>query len=176
MSDPPLVVEPVIGFRTWLLTDNHELRGVAKAHVWTGQPAICDQPFVKTTLPRSHPVPHADCQCGYWLFSTYAWLRSKSVCWGTQIRSVRGVALGWGRTVVCEHGWRVQYAKPMALLAWPERRSVVSEPFSGTSEMAAYWAGVCERTADALGVPLSEDADELIAHAERLREQALSAA
>jgi hypothetical protein len=65
-------------------------------------------------------APRRDCSCGYYAFFTLKQLEQdiNFVYHGRQPRyKVLGAVVGWGRILLCEDGWRSEYARPLALLA-----------------------------------------------------------
>jgi len=60
---------------------------------------------------RGHQAPHRDCLCG---FSAYYTLPEEPDLPAPEV--VWGAVVAWGRIVECEHGFRAQFARPVALL------------------------------------------------------------
>lgn len=162
-------IEPEIGFRIWRMgEDDLTLRGtVVDRYVW---PHIEDaaaecMPFPNFIEPESIPhkpavVPVRDCNCGFYGYSTYADLQDHQ--YWQPLRIVRGVVVGWGKTWTAEHGWRCKFARPVALLAWPERRITVTEPF-GRAHMhdRDKWEEVLRHIAVRYNIPVCHSPEEL---------------
>jgi hypothetical protein len=64
-------------------------------------------------------APQGDCRCGLyaleepWDFAGY--LPSRHFGVASEANAVIGVVAGWGRAFRGEHGWRTQFARPVAL-------------------------------------------------------------
>jgi hypothetical protein len=124
----PDAISPVVGYRVWVAaTDAGQepvLRSVFRDLEWpVAEPfaADCVVPLVPLKQQREHPdegVPARSCTCGVYL------LKSPDVdrwCSG-QPESLRpgfivgGVVSGWGKFLEASEGYRVQFARPVALL------------------------------------------------------------
>jgi hypothetical protein len=70
------------------------------------------------------PAPQRDCACGLyalqepWDFAGYLPARHFGVSY--QANTVIGVVAGWGRAFRGKHGWRAQFARPVALYSTPD--------------------------------------------------------
>jgi hypothetical protein len=156
-----LVAQPLVGFRHWgarrgalysgifvagRFMPNPALRMVAPRVRPVPWPANEDHP-AKCFALGGHAAPQRDCNCG---FAAYYELPAEPAMPAPE--AVWGAIAAWGRIVECEHGFRAQYARPIALL---ERRYPDD----------AYEHGRrLENAADAYGIPLLAH-DELIAYA-----------
>jgi hypothetical protein len=94
-----------------------------------------------------HDAPHRDCNCG---FAAYYELPAEPEMPAPE--AVWGVIAAWGHVVECEHGFRAQFARPVALL---ERR-YPDDPYERGRRL--------ENVAEAYEIPLLER-DELVAYA-----------
>src|SRR4030095_5891542 len=75
-----------------------------------------------------HMVPNLNCQCGFWAYDSLPHMKtSTNYCWGSMIKSVRGVIIAWGRIQLTEKGFRAEYAQPIALQKWSDRRFISSQ-------------------------------------------------
>lgn len=114
----PDLIEPVVGFRKWMLREDGELVSPLAGVVWSGEPlrARC--------LPRSarlragrradawheEGAPAPDCACGVYAF------HAPYSAWELDAMSlVPGVVAMWGRIEVHDDGMRAEYAQPVAL-------------------------------------------------------------
>jgi hypothetical protein len=183
-------IEPVVGYRTWRMTEDLDLVGVvyskaiwpfpadARAEclhygratswaAWHGPEGDLEQ------LPPKHKpsqVPVKDCNCGFYGYWSYPIVQARSVSMFSTIQTLRGVCLGWGKTWLAEHGWRSKYARPIGFLSWPERRNNVRNPFKQVTEEdrkeTDHWNRVAEQIAIRYNVPLVETPSELLDIAE----------
>ena len=153
------VAEPLVGFRQWGARRGGLYSGIFVAGRFLPNPALsmvapraAPSPWpteghrAATCLAiGGHEAPARDCNCGY---AAYYALPAEPGLPARQ--AVWGVVVAWGRIVECEHGFRAQYARPVALL---DREN----PFDPRRRAAA-------RAAERYGLPLLER-DELVAYA-----------
>jgi hypothetical protein len=165
-SGAPDFIDPVSGWRTWLVVQGHDgarLASVSFPALWPRRQrlrASCGRGFHNGSGPplrADHVAPSLDCSCGI-----YA---ARSIDRATQIadcatarfrdclgRPVLGAALGlvslWGTVVDCTQGWRAAYAYPA--------RVYVLEPAYGGGR--AHVAGAGELAADLRGYGVPVDA------------------
>jgi hypothetical protein len=155
------VAQPLVGFRRWAAVRGALYSGIFVAGRFVPNPALgmiaprakpipwptsADR-VAKCFALRGHDAPHRDCNCG---FSAYYELPAEPELPAPE--AVWGVICAWGRIVECEHGFRAQYARPVALL---DRRN--PDDFRERGRRAA-------NAAEAYGIPLLERA-ELLAYA-----------
>lgn len=161
---PQLYIDPFVGYRMWLVTEDLDLTGcIYNEHVHRPDrdvPARCEQK--KKDEPR-HSAPYATHTCGYWAFNTFERVSTFTVGTGKFIRGVRGVCIGWGRMVLCEHGFRAQFVRPVALLHWPDRRD---HPGAEVGPDGDVWNERAERVAERYRIPYVPDSVSLeaVAH------------
>ncbi len=182
----PDYIEPVLGWRTWLVVQGHggaRLASVSFPALWPRRrrlSAECGRGFHTGAGPPlhiEHRAPSVDCSCG--IYATWNLDRATQIadcatarfrdCLG---RAVLGAALGevslWGRVVECAHGWRAAYAYPAriyVLAASYGRRSQVVSAEELAAELVDYGVPVdalqCNSTLEirrALGDERSERA------------------
>lgn len=172
---PQLYTEPIAGYRTWVMEgDTPEISGVIHRVIWppgTDAHAECR----KHILPSGglapgkrrsrHMVPSLKCQCGFWAYNDLHTMKaSNSYCWGSVIKSVRGVIIAWGRIQITELGFRAEYARPVGFLRWDERRPQAKEPDFLSDEMLAqreFYNHQLERISDVYQIPLVNTEKEL---------------
>jgi hypothetical protein len=118
VSDPPLVLGPVYGLRTWLVEGPAGAERLVGAHtgvVWPGDGALLE---AACPVEPTHAPPAPGCTCGL-----YAWHPSKAtarrVC-GVR-REVPGVLEAAGALEVHDDGFRAERGRPHALVLLPGR-------------------------------------------------------
>ena len=159
----PDYIDPVKGWRTWLVVQGHDaarLASVSFPALWPRRrrlSAECGRGFHTGAGPPlrvDHRAPSMDCSCG--IYATWSLDRATQIadcatarfrdCLG---RSVLGAAVGevslWGKVVECAHGWR-------AAFAYPARIYVLAPPYGRRSQVATGDELVAELTA--YGVPV----------------------
>lgn len=166
MTDPhveiesaPDYIEPVRGWRTWLIVHSHDgarLASVSFPALWPRRrrlSAECGRGFHAGTGPPlgvAHTAPSIDCSCG--IYATWDVDRAAQIadcatarfrdCLG---RPVLGAALGevalWGRVVECAGGWRGAYAYPSrihVLSPSSGRRTQVASEHDLVADLGSY--------------------------------------
>lgn len=164
-----LYMTPVGGFRVWRISpDGQEpklLPLIADVPgAWScdhDEPARCislgahtQQPKPGTCQKGGRPV-NAECSCGVYGYWSYDDLRGHPYGWASASDIVRGVVCAWGRVVLAEKGFRAEYARPAAFLAWPERRE--QPRLNPGAPASTYGRGQNHRialAAERYGVPL----------------------
>lgn len=172
---PKLYTEPIAGFRTWLMDEKEPLiKGVVHNLVWPSDEdptAECRKHHRPTgeMMPGKrktrHKVPSLKCQCGFWAYEDYATLqKAGNYCWGSMIKSVRGVMIAWGRVQLTERGFRAEHARPVALLEWRDRRHRPQQwQFDKKEQIVRdFWNDRLEKIATTYNVPLLGTEQELI--------------
>jgi hypothetical protein len=135
VSDPPsaapeLVVGAWRGYRVWRIAGDRLTGWWHTNYVWAPGVSEASCAARRWTLRgrrARHPdraAPQRDCRCGLyalrepWDFAGY--LPSGQFGYYDDSNVVIGVVAGWGRAFRGEHGWRVQFARPVALYRSPE--------------------------------------------------------
>jgi hypothetical protein len=132
-------MEPILGYRAWLADREGRLRSVSMDHVWwepgRAVEATCYKPVHRFDDTARGPAPHdVNHPCGWHAYSTLAALLADRADGmepreTTELSLVRGIVEGGGRTVEHEHGWRAQFALPVAIIRFvpddPQLRSRV---------------------------------------------------
>lgn len=179
---PQLYSEPIAGYRTWVMDEVEPvLTGVVHRMVWTpfeDSHAVCRKNVapngrLKKGQRRSrHKVPSIKCHCGFWAFDSLNNLKhSTNYCWGSMLKSVRGVILAYGRVQLTEKGFRAEYARPVCLLRWNERRHDPRNYESLTEmqqERRDFWNEQLEKVGKVYRVPLVDTEEELVEIANEL--------
>jgi len=133
VSGAPDYIEPIVGWRTWLVVPEHEifrLRSIVYDTLWSPHNelvASCLHHAVR--LPwRKHPkhVPPArNCACGIYAArepeEAAAYLDGRSWADGLSVHRVIGTVSLWGRVVECTRGWRGSRAYPKRIYVPPTR-------------------------------------------------------
>ena len=143
MSAAPDYLEPVVGWRSWLLEapgGEVVLRSVVRATRWpAGEPLVaeCDR------SPVAHSAPWARCSCGIHATRTpdepIAHLEVPS---RSGLPQAIGRALLWGDVVEGERGWRASHAAP-ELLYLPMRGAAERERLEAFAwDLSRYGAPV----------------------------------
>jgi hypothetical protein len=130
MSRAPDFVDPVCGWRTWLVVQGHDgarLASVSFPALWPRRErlrASCGRGFHNGSGPPirvEHRAPSLACSCGIYAARTIDRAAQIADCATARFRDclgrpVLGAALGlvslWGTVVDCTQGWRAAYAYP----------------------------------------------------------------
>lgn len=118
--------EPIAAFRVWRLrvpvkggTSEPELLSPLTSVKWgNGETvrAVC-KPFGNWSDPHTAAAaPQWDCTCG--IYGSRELESAKELC-AYAHGAVYGVVVMWGRVIVCEMGYRAEFARPVALCAEP---------------------------------------------------------
>ena len=124
MSAAPDYIEPIVGWRTWLIVPEGErfrLRSVIYEALWLPRSELVARCLRSRVLSvrwrRSEHVPPAPrCGCGIYAArepdEAASYLERGS--WGEALSVLRviGRVSLWGRVVECTHGWRASHAYP----------------------------------------------------------------
>jgi hypothetical protein len=160
----PDYIEPVEGWRIWLVDSRIRLRSVFFEAPWVpGKPldAACLRwrrslrpPW--RIVPSAHPAPEDRCVCGIYAAASRADAQRYAVHplpAATLCRVIGRVAL-WGEVVECETGWRASSAYPVRLYVPSTMPATLrADPFApDAAEIAAGLAkyGVPVEVVDAL--------------------------
>jgi len=160
----PDFVEPVCGWRTWLVVQGYDgvrLASVSFPALWPRRQRLCAQcgrGFHNGSGPplrAEHRAPALDCSCGIYAARTLNRAAQIADCATARFRDclgrpVLGAALGlvslWGTVVECAQGWRATYA-------YPARLHVI-EPSGGSPRSHAASAGELAVDLRGYGVPV----------------------
>jgi hypothetical protein len=132
-------MEPLLGYRAWRADREGRLCSMRVDGVWwqpgVAMEATCHKPVHRFDEPNLGPAPHdANHPCGWHAYSSLGalLLDEEDTAEPTDMRGftvVHGLVEGGGRTQEHEHGWRAQYALPVAIIRYvrndPETRSQV---------------------------------------------------
>lgn len=155
----PDYVEPVRGWRTWLVVQGHDgarLASVSFPALWPRRrrlSAECGRGFHTGSEPPprgEHRAPSLGCSCG--IYATWNLDRAAQIadCATARLRdclgrAVLGAALGevslWGTVVECTHGWRAGFAYPARIYVLAPsygRRSQVATADELAADLSAY--------------------------------------
>jgi hypothetical protein len=122
---PELVVGAWRGYRVWRINGDRLTGWWHTGYVWApgSSEASCDaRRWTLRGRRARHPglaAPRRDCACGLyaleepWDFTGY--LPTGHFGVSSEANAVIGVVAGWGRAFRGEHGWRTQFARPVAL-------------------------------------------------------------
>jgi hypothetical protein len=129
----PGLPEPVVGawrgYRVWRINGDRLTGWWHTGYVWApgSSEASCDATRWTLRGRRArHPglaAPQHNCACGLyaleepWDFTGY--LPTGHFGVSSEANAVIGVVAGWGRAFRGEHGWRTQFARPVALYRAP---------------------------------------------------------
>ena len=115
--DAPDLIEPVVGFREWVLIGD-ELSSPLARTVWGAEPVEAEclpgprRAFGLWKRPAEHlgPAPDPECVCG--IYALFAPERPRH---RDRLAVVRGAVALWGRIAVEERGMRAEFARIVAL-------------------------------------------------------------
>jgi hypothetical protein len=110
-------VEPIVGFRQWVLVGDEIVSPLART-AWGGEPmqaeclAHCRRAGGLWRRPTQHdgPAPDPECVCGI-----YALFAPESPCRRDRLSRVAGAVVIWGRLEIHEAGMRAEFARIVAL-------------------------------------------------------------
>jgi hypothetical protein len=128
----PDYVEPVVGWRSWLVVHDGEdfrLRSVLYDALWLPRKALSARCLhrrlkVPWRKPMEHTPPVTDCACGVYAarepeealsYIDGGWVDARNV------HRVIGQVSLWGQVVECERGWRASRAYPKTIYVPPTR-------------------------------------------------------
>jgi hypothetical protein len=155
----PDYIDPVHGWRTWLIVQGHDgvrLASVSFPALWPSRrrlAAECGRGFHTGNgppLPVEHAAPSLDCSCGIYATSDLDRATQIADCATARFRDclgrpVLGAALGevslWGTVVECSHGWRAGFAYPSRVYVLAPsygRRAQVASADDLAAELAVY--------------------------------------
>src|SRR5512132_578620 len=127
---PELVVGAWRGYRIWRLAGDRLTGCWYTSYAWApgGSEACCDaKRWTRKGRRARHPglpAPQGGCRCGLyalqepWDFAGYLPFSVFGVTDESNV--VIGVVAGWGRAFRGQHGWRTQFARPVALYRAPD--------------------------------------------------------
>jgi hypothetical protein len=126
---PELVVGAWRGYRIWRMAGDRLTGCWYTSYAWApgGSEACCDAKRWTLKGRRARhpglPAPQGGCRCGLyalvepWDFAGYLPFSVFGVTDESNV--VIGVVAGWGRAFRGQHGWRTQFARPVALYRAP---------------------------------------------------------
>lgn len=138
----------VLGYRSWRMGSGHyQLQGRLTLDRWPHNEPLeagCRPPRIASLARKAeeHDVPDYDCLCGIYAYKSEDEMWRRSV---VSVKSVFGAILAWGRIVEHAHGFRSQYAKPIAF---------VQRTYPNYD-----WDQLLEQIADLYGVPVLDPSD-----------------
>lgn len=171
-----LYSEPIAGYRTWVMDDVEPvLTGVVHRLVWTpfdDSQAVCRKNILangnvqKGKRRTRHKVPCLTCTCGFWAYESMHDLKlSTNYCWGSMMKSVRGVIIAYGRIQLTEKGFRAERARPVGLLRWNNRRSRPEDGIELSKkemERREHWNERLEKIGKVYRIPIVDTEKELV--------------
>ncbi len=108
--------EVILGWREWTFLRPHYLSDRSKRDVWVPRQslaAICDR-------DANHLAPVWTCSCGIYSYNTKDHLYRDIFPNGSKLvnaaDTIHGQVRLWGRVLVCQTGYRAEYAYPHQLL------------------------------------------------------------
>jgi hypothetical protein len=107
----PDLIEPVVGYRDWRVTDAGLVSPRAE-RVWrtATMHAACHPRRLEDFVLPPHAAPHPDCNCGI-----HAYYRFNPQASKVDHRGVCGIVSLWGRIEAHENGMRAEWARVEAL-------------------------------------------------------------
>jgi hypothetical protein len=120
----PDLIQPVIGYREWLLIGDEILSPLARKP-WGAEPMRAEclpecrgaRGLWRPASVHSGPAPDPRCVCGIYAFFTPPRRRGRD-----RLALVRGAVVLWGRIELHRRGMRAEYARVVALAHPPSRR------------------------------------------------------
>jgi hypothetical protein len=168
VSSAPDYIEPIVGWRAWLVVKGGNgfcLRSVVYDTVWLPRRELlarCLRRSLSRSLPwwRSveHPPPARRCACGIYAAKqpdeAAVYLEGRS--WGDalSVQRVIGRVSLWGRVVECKRGWRASHAYPQVIYVPSTRNSYwrrAEDPQEVAAGLANYGVPVQVLDADCCG-------------------------
>jgi len=112
-AEPPLAIEPVIGWRVWCLEAGAD-GGVGLVSPMQSVPWVPMQPSRATCYlgTRRHRVPTRGCMCGFYATSSLRRLPAAAIPLARGGGAVVGSVALWGTVVEHETGYRATFAYP----------------------------------------------------------------
>lgn len=127
MTLAPDYIEPVVGWRSWLVVregEDFRLRSVLYDAVWLPRKELIARCLhrrlsISWRKPIKHSAPARECACGIYAASDPAeaisYLEGRSWTEGPCVHRVIGPVALWGHVVECKRGWRASHAYPKAI-------------------------------------------------------------
>lgn len=104
----PDAIEPVVGWKSWVLSRNGYLISPNFPYWWEPNAAAqakCDHPGdEKYDIPPHTAAPNEKCNCGFYI--------ARDAVTAFAYGYILGEIYGWGKVIQHELGWRVEYAYP----------------------------------------------------------------
>jgi hypothetical protein len=128
VSAAPDYIEPIVGWRTWLVVQEGEgfrLRSVVYDALWPPRNELGARCLHRALLPlpwrrrSKHLPPARGCGCGIYAArepeEAATYLEGYSAAAALSIHRVIGTVSLWGRVVECRRGWRASRAYPKTI-------------------------------------------------------------
>lgn len=164
MTEPraPDYIEPVLGWRAWLVVEREgrpRLRSLFVPTVWAPRHELVAECLCPRVIPLPaflrrprHDAPGRRCECGVYatdLKTTLRYLRNARGLDDRPLARVLGRVALWGTIVECDRGWRASHAYPSELVV--PARSLAGANVGPLEQLAAGLAdyGVPVRLVDA---------------------------
>jgi hypothetical protein len=186
VSPIPDTIDPVVGWRTWMLIPDEpgarqewRLGSPVEQIRWT--PRIP----MRARCPRCSAAPDRHCSCGIYAFTTGPFVKDLGCSAGPwmpttpialrcpfrlpKVRCVVGEVAGWGRVIRHTKGWRAELAYPISLavvcgVCLGDRRKFVRADHVAVER--GYYIGLCAAHVEANVRPshISAPASEIERH------------
>ena len=132
MSAAPDYIEPIVGWRTWLVLlegEDFRLRSVLYDALWPPRSELVARCLRRSSPWRrrcEHVPPAYRCRCGIYAArepeDAACYLEGRSWADALSVHRVIGMVSLWGRVVECKRGWRASHAYPKIIYV-PTTRS-----------------------------------------------------
>jgi hypothetical protein len=143
----PDFIEPVVGWRAWLVVERDgapRLRSLFVPTVWAPRRELVAECLCPRVLPLPrvlrrprHDAPGRRCECGVYatdLKTTLRYLRNARGLDDRPLARVLGRVSLWGTIVECDRGWRASNAYPSEIVV--PARSLGGDPIPPLEEVA----------------------------------------
>jgi hypothetical protein len=121
VRDLGLAIEPIVARREWEIAWDMQgkiwyLRSAYNNQRWPARKALTAHCGMGITLPI-HDAPDLECECGIYAYSRDGFENRAFIYeFATQRNSyIFGEVYLWGRVLICENGFRAEYAYPKNL-------------------------------------------------------------
>jgi hypothetical protein len=143
----PDFIEPVLGWRAWLVVERNgvpRLRSLFVPTIWRPRSELVAECLCPRVLPLPrflrrprHDAPGRRCECGVYatdLKTTLRYLRNARGLDDRPLARVLGRVSLWGTVVECDRGWRASHAYPAEIVV--PARSLGGDPVVPLGEVA----------------------------------------
>jgi hypothetical protein len=143
----PDFIEPVLGWRAWLVVERNgapRLRSLFVPTIWRPRAELVAECLCPRVLPLPrflrrprHDAPGRRCECGVYatdLKTTLRYLRNARGLDDRPLARVLGRVSLWGTVVECDRGWRASHAYPAEIVV--PARSLGGDPVVPLEEVA----------------------------------------